>query len=274
MRLAAALLALSCVAVAPRIGLADHTDEERITDLTAYTLDDNEWRIGLWKLEYGITDTISVGTYTFPWAIKMASATTKWNFWRSQQKDNQLAAGIRLGFYTFDLASLGGPSTRLNIVPVELVGSYRRHVGMSMHGGFIFTNVSVSGGSPDDDSLRGGAAGDSTQIFGQVEWRWGQHTAFLTELRILTSQELSATTDVTNQIDPYTTIRVAARAGGDVADAEQFKRAGFISGTFHWSWGGWNLKTGLVYGNFIVPAANIVLPGRIVYPELDLYYRF
>lgn len=271
---AAFVASLAVAALSPRICLADHTFDDRITDLTAYTLDDDEWRVGLWKVEYGLTETISVGTYTWPWAIKMASATAKWNLWNSHQKDNQLGAGIRLGFYTFDLASLGGPEVRLNILPVELVGSYRVHQGMSLHGGLILTKVSLSGGAADGEALKGGAAGDSSQLFGQVEWRWGRHTAFIAELRILASQQLTATTDVTRPFTPYSMIRVAARAGGDVSDAEQYKGAGFVSAAGHWSWGGWNLRAGLVSGNFIVPAANIVVPGRIIYPELDLYYRF
>ena len=272
MKALVASLALAAVVAAPRIGLADHTFEDRITDMTAYSLHDDEWRVGLWKVEYGLTETISVGTYTFPWAIKMANATGKWNFWTSNQKDNEMSAGVRLGFYTFDLASLGGAESRLNIVPIELVGSYRRSTDLSLHGGFLLTNVSISGGA--GDSLQGGAAGDSTQMFGQVEWRWSHHTAFVVEARILTSQELTATTDVTSQVDEFTTIRVAARGGGNVSDAKAFKGAGFLSGAFHWSWGGWNLRTGLAYGNFIVPAANIVLPNKTVFPELDVYYRF
>ena len=150
--------------LAPHVALADHTLEDPITDMTAYTLHDDEWRVGLWKVEYGVTDTISVGTYTLPLAayllpvpFTVGSATAKWSFWQSQQKDNQLAGGVRLGFYSVGFAERS--DLRMNIIPVELVGSYRRHVGMSLHGGLIFTKVSISGGSPDGDSLNGGAAG-------------------------------------------------------------------------------------------------------------------
>ncbi len=269
----AALAAVVAAALLPTTAWADHTYEARITDLTAYSLNDSEWRVGLWKIEYGLTEDFTVGTYTAPWALKVISATTKWNFWTAQQEANQLAAGVRVGFYSLDLERLDGPpGSRINIVPVELIGSYRRNTSMSLHGGFIFSKVSISG-SPGD-SLRGAAAGDSTQLFGQIEWRWGRHTAFLSELRVLTSQKLTATTDVTVPVDEFTTLRVAMQGGGDVADSKAFKGAAFLSAAFLWSWGGWNVKAGLGYGNIPIPAVNMMLPAKSLFPDIDIYYRF
>ena len=93
-------------------------------------------------------------------------------------------------------------------------------------------------------------------------------------LRVLTSQTLTTTVDETHHPDPYTTIHVAARAGGDVSDAEAFKGAAALSGALHGSWGGWNGRLGLAVGNVIVPAVNVVLPVRFPMPDFDVYYRF
>jgi hypothetical protein len=42
---------------------AYHTPRKHITDDTAYTLRDGEIRVGIWKVQYGILDQLSVGTY-------------------------------------------------------------------------------------------------------------------------------------------------------------------------------------------------------------------
>lgn len=270
---AALLIALAATAGRPATALADHTLTERITDLTAYTLGKNEIRIGLWKVEYGVTDTVSVGTYTFPWAITMPSVTAKWNVWTAPQEKDQLAAGVRAGLYSLDLQRLSGGAvpSRLNIIPVELVGSYRRDAGMSVHAGLLLTKMAISGSSPDEETLRGAAAADNAQAFGQIEWRWGRTTAFITELRLLLKQTLSGSVSAELRPDPFTTATVATRGETDVAD---FKNASFLSGAFHWSWGGFNLRMGLGLGNLIVPAVNMVLPVKFIFPDFDVYYRF
>ena len=118
------------------------------------------------------------------------------------------------------------------------------------------------------------AAGDSTQLYGAFEWRLGKHIAVVGALRVLTSQTLTTTVDETHRLDPYTTLHVAARAGGDVSDAEAFKGAAALSGALHGSWGGWNGRAGLSVGNVILPAVNVVLPVKFPMPDFDLYYRF
>ena len=41
-----------------------------------------------------------------------------------------------------------------------------------------------------------------------------------------------------------------------------------------WSWSHFNLRLGLQYGNFTIPEVNIVLPGQLLTPVGDIYWRF
>jgi hypothetical protein len=45
---------------------AYHDQKQFIVTDTAYTLREDEWRLGLWRVDYGFWDDFYVGTYTLP----------------------------------------------------------------------------------------------------------------------------------------------------------------------------------------------------------------
>ena len=106
---------------------ARHTETEHITRDTAYTLPDGEFLLGLWKVEYGLLDSVTVGTYHFPWFIKLYNGHVKWRVWQGER----WAFGTELGLLHLDFGNLIGAleasdsSASLLIVPWEGLASWR-----------------------------------------------------------------------------------------------------------------------------------------------------
>jgi hypothetical protein len=78
-------------------------------------------------------------------------------------------------------------------------------------------------------------------------------------------------TDATLRPDAFTRVEVH----GDVAASEFHVGDAFsIVPSLHISWGVFNLRLGLGYGNYNVPLVNFVLPTRTPIPDFDLFFVF
>src|SRR4051812_30126045 len=75
---------LFAVIACSRAAHAYHTQEQHITDESAYTLRHKDFRVGLWKLQYGIVDSLTVGTYPEPWVFRVANLHLKWRYWHNE----------------------------------------------------------------------------------------------------------------------------------------------------------------------------------------------
>jgi len=264
-RLLAATLLLGLLSTP---ALAYHTDEERFTDNTAHTLRSGEVRLGLWRVEWGVLDRLTVGTTTVPWLLKMPNLNLKWAFWQG----DSFSAATRLGVGRLDMQnwSAEAPPSQLLIVPFELTGTYRFEGRHTLSAGLVYTWVEVSGSSPDSETLKGAAANSNTQLVGAWELRISKSTALVTEVRLLAGQTISGA--VSSKVDnPPIHIELNMAGESDVAD---FKGAASIVPSIVWSWSWLNLRLGLGWGNLNVPVVNFVLPVKFVVPEMDLFARF
>lgn len=248
---------------------AYHTSTQRITDDTAYTLNPNVYRIGLFKLQYGFFDSVTGGTVWPLWFVKVANLHGKWRVWER----GQWAAAAQLGVYRLDLSDLENtdPSAGTAVIvgaPFELTGSYRFGDRFSLSLASVYTRVRVDGEVENND-LRG--AVDNFQLASTVEWRIGRVTAFLLHGRYLVFQRLSGGGDMTLHPDDFTTVELHLGASSGVLD---FPFAASVTGSFLFSWAKWNLRLGAGYGHWSLPIVNFVLPRTVVYPEFDLYRFF
>ncbi len=260
------LLCLLCVLSASSAS-AYHSDTEFVTADTAYTLRENEWKIGLWSVEYGAWGVLDVGTYWAPWFVNIFSLNLKYKFWSNED----WAVAARLGFVRWDLSTLSADATAIfSIIPVELLGSYRISENWRTSASLLYTQVAVEGDFESDD-YQGAAAVSNLQLTSTTEWRLSQVWALYGRVNFLAYQVAKATADATFQPDEFTDVQVV---GGAKTDAVDVQNAVSLVVGFSASWEIFNFRMGAGYGNYVVPAVNFVLPSKSPIVELDMYWRW
>jgi hypothetical protein len=253
--------------------LAYHDEDQRITDESAYTLRRNDFRVGIWKLEYGVIDSVTAGTYIWPWLFRVSNAHAKWRFWQNER----VAFSAFTGFFRFDTERLESldehiGNATITVVPFELAGSYRFDDRYTLTIAPVWTTVDVEGELGAED-LRGAGQGAASnfQLTATLEWRLSRVTALLFHFRQLVVQRASASGGAVFRPDEFTTVEVYASGR---TDAINFRGARSLTVSSVFSWEIFNLRTGLSFGNYNVPGVNFVLGTRTVVPELDLYWIF
>ncbi len=267
--LGALLGGLCCVAPAQ----AYHTKDQHVTDESAYTLRQKDFRVGIWKLQYGIIDQVTAGTYIWPWVFRVANLHAKWRYWHN----DTWALSVFTGFYHFDTKSLEkvdedtGNAT-IDVVPFELAASYRFDDRYTLSVAPVWTTVALKGDLESED-LKGAGEGavNNFQLTATFEWRVSRVTAFLFHGRYLVAQTAHAQGDIVLHPDEYTTVEVHASGKTDAID---FRKAGSLVLSSVFSWETFNLRTGLSFGHYNVPAVNFVIGTPLIIPELDLYWIF
>lgn len=273
MRAAAAALVLTAALCAAPRARADHDATHRATDDTAYTLEGGRLRIGLWKAQYGVFDFATVGTYTLPWAVLAATVHGKVRL----IYEDPIAVALQVGFAYFDSARLRGldraaGSAVVTALPIEAYVSYRAGETLTLSGGAAYTEVGVDGTFASyafDGAGRG--ATDNVQLIAAGELRLSRLLAFVVVGRWLLLQRARGTGQAVLYPDSFTTVVVN---GGGSGSEFKLREAFSVVPSVHLSWGSFNLRAGVGYGNFNVPLVNFVMPERTLIPELDLFFVF
>lgn len=252
---------------------AYHTEEEHITDDTAWTLaGDKMWRLGLFKAAVGLGDRVTFGSYTLPWLARTPNAYLKWRFYSG----DVFNWAVQASYARLDTASFSPDAEDPPVFAVgslSLLASLRFGSALQLSNGLVFTGVRARG-TVDTDELAGALRGGLTnvQYVGALEWRWSRTTALVITGRYLMAQVLDGRTQFTARPDEYTTVDVYADADED--RLLNFRRAFSIVPAFVWSFATFNLELGLGYGNPNLPAVNFTLPDRYLIPTLDLFWTF
>ncbi len=268
--LVGALVFLTAVSAAR----ADHTEDERLTDQSPYTLRPGETSVSLWAVDVGLGGhpllrSVEVGTSPWLWAlnamdVRSYNARGKYEFYA----DKQLSLAIRSAIYHF-----GVDEARLRMVPVELYGAFRFNEHWTTGLGMKFNNVSVRGAAELTDQLdaAGEVALSTRELRASAEYRLSRRTAFVLRTALHQHQGLRAEAGVSGDVGP------ADAAGGVFAETELLPEelSYNISLSTAWSWRRLNLVLGLQYGNPTVPGINaFVVPTKTIMPTGDLFWRF
>ncbi|MCA9560869.1 MAG: hypothetical protein H6704_18920 [Myxococcales bacterium] len=245
-------------------------DDDPATDWTALTLHRNEWRLGLFRFQYGIVDSLQVGTQTLPWVLKISNLDLKWTVWSSGPWSVGLSGGIfslKLQDYDADAADV-----RFYAAPLELTASWRGDgLGVHLRGSYTAVKTDTDEALDEEDYDIGGVAAVSTGTLGLAgEWYVSRTFSWVLETRLSVFQDASANASTTTQIDPRTSIEFNADAEADLTDGRQ---ANALLSAF-WSWNSFNLKLGLGYGHYSVPTLNLFVGDPIWFPDFDLFWRF
>jgi hypothetical protein len=266
---AVALCSLTLV----RSAAAYHTDEDHITDDTAWTLKgDKDFRVGLFKASATIADRFEVGTYVWPWLVLAPNVFAKVRFLSLGPSQWALEAGFfRLDTATFD-RSVEEP-------PVFTVGSLSVVSSLEFGSRHQLSNKLVgtvvrARGAVDDDTLAGtGQAGlTNLQYVLAYEFRVSRSLALVLTGRYQFFQVIDGNTTFTTRPDDYTSIEVVAAARDD--STLNFRNAFSIVPSLAWSWSTFNLRVGVGYGNFNVPGVNFMIEQRTLIPQFDLFWTF
>jgi hypothetical protein len=265
---ALAFLLATTALLLPAAAHADHTEEERIIDQTAYTLPKGRFQLGIFRQEWGPIDRLTVGTYALPWLLRFANAHLKWRI----IGNDPVSIAASIGAFRFAPNALKKETgdAVLTIVPFDLVGSWRIDDRWTLSPGFVYTVVTLKG-SYDPAQLEGVAAVSNLQLVTTLEYRLTTVTAFVLHGRYLVFQNADGRASSTLHPDRFTTVELQAVASTNALD---FPFAFSVVPSVVFSWKVFNLRLGAGYGNYSIPAINLVLPRKTLVPDLDFYFRF
>jgi hypothetical protein len=253
------------------------TETDRQTDFTAFTLQQNQVRLGIFEAEYGIFDSLMVGTYTAPWVLWVVeqdpalNAYAKWKFLHL----GRFAMSARGTMFYFDLDDVdygdfaNEGSFRATIIPLTLAASYiiDDTWTASMEGIWVQTFI---GGDVTSDDIQafGSGAQDNFQVTLNGELRISRVTAFNLLVRFAPFVS-NATINSTADVDAATTADLEASVQFDELENSWLIQPGV---TFSWEW--LNIQVGVGYGDLFIPGLRIIAPDKTIVPDLAVYARF
>ena len=268
------LVSVVTASAVAREARAYHTDDERLTDHTAYTLRARDLRLGLFKGQYGIWDPFLVGTYNLPWLVRMANLHLKWRY----LNDEHWAAAVQAGSYRLDVSKLeafeDSPGDAvITAGTFEPSVSYRFDDRFTLQASTLPYTAVRAEGSLNTQAFDGAltAAVDNLQLTTTFEWRLTRVTALLLHSRYLIFQRAFGDGRATLHPDEYTTVEIEVDAQSTALD---FKGAWSVVPTVAFSWGTFNLQLGLGYGNWSIAPLNFVLPKKTLIPDLEVFWVF
>ena len=277
----------------PSTARAYHTYKERILDTTAYSLERNEFRLGVMKLSYGIFKYLQISTYTLPWLAGLfldefeTIGSPNIELKSTLINRKRFALSVSFEFLWGRLASCTNPTLNPGgqvcttddefssvdwlVYPISVTSSVRINSRVSIHVGGQYTATQATGGTrPYESDISGSAVVDMLQLYGMFEWRLSRVVALTLTTRWLpyVSQTVVRGEFIVDE-DTGAVIGIEA----DILDSNAFA---VIPGAV-FSWNRANIRLGVGYGAFFVEPVGLVVPASVlnsISPELDIFVRF
>lgn len=268
---------ITLAALAACVGFASAASAQQLdnprTDFTAYTRPKGTLAVGLFKVEHGIIDEITVGTYPIPWLafpwlkVPVPSGYLKL---RTSWFDPLTFSG-RAGLAYIDakavarLADDSASGSALSIT-ADFAASYQINERFTLSLGFDYARLAAVGSAGQATAIEGASKSDtySTRLFG--EWRFTRVFAMTLLARYLVYQS------------PFDT---AASASSDAVtvesdlSAESTEQRHFsITPGVSFVWKNWELAGGVGYGVFYLPILGLATAKRWPLLDLSFAYRF
>lgn len=259
---------------ASRPAAAYHSARKQSVSGTAFLLNQGEWLVGLFRLDYGVMEQLQIGTYTMPWLVVFPNIQFKMLAFQNER----WAVSIRPGLFYEDfelprkLYGIGPQSTDIKLWIIPLEG----YVSLVIRDRFMLTLAAVytaiaGKGHYNPDDYKGTAAAANAQVGLGFQWRVNHVTALTLQARYVAFQSATGVGSVTIDVDDATSADVRARGSANAADASN----GYsVAASALFSWQTFNLRVGGGYGNYNIPGMNLVIPKRYPFPVFDAFWRF
>lgn len=241
----------------------------------------SEMIIGLWRIEYGLFDFLTIGTSTPYWIAGAPFGTTFPNIYArlAARLGDALTLGASAGVTYADLGQVYASvsddpgsqlESRLFIVPVSLFTAL--NVGwfsMSVKG--VYTSLGGDGAAPlDDDSGIGAVAfTDTLQVHLDASVRVTPELAFIGQARYLAYHG-----PYVASIDTTTAMGRTHVRGAIELDVEGLEQSWAALGGVHLTFGAFDLRAAVGWGRFFLPDVGLVVPTEFVQVDFDAYFRF
>ena len=165
---AAAAVVMATAAWAGEAGKArkaEPPDPYHMQDFTAYTVERGQWRVGLWRTDYGLLDNVSVGTSPLLWLVG-GNARGKVTAVQTERLAFSLEGSV-VNIHPALSEALVGRELSARLTPVGWTGSAILNERWSVHLGNTWTLGRVEGTLSGEDivtlvsSVAGGGVGGS-----------------------------------------------------------------------------------------------------------------
>lgn len=276
MRVCAGFLALLLL-LSPRESFAYHTETERQTDFSAWSLAQGELRLGLFQQEVGLFNWWTAGTYTMPWLlIPLArsfngSLYTKFKFLDT----GRFAASFQpkvfyLSFYDLKVGELEDGDFQAFVMPLELTTSMviDDHFSASLQATWVQSFVNSQAETVDEYTALGAVAQNNLQFALYGEYRLSRVVAFNLTTRFVPYIS-PLTIDGETSANDNTTVTLNADVEGTGSHVAWLVQPGVA-----FSWQTFNFHVGIGYGNVILPGLRIVSEEKFIVPDFDVFWRF
>ena len=245
------------------------------TDFTAYTRPRGRAAVGPLKLELGIIDEVTLGTYVPPWFAFAVLGTPAPNLYLKARSwwSGPLTLAVRGGFLYLDgsgIAELADAdaSGSATVLTSEVDASLRLNSRIRVSLGFDYSHlVAVGSGTDVATSIEGASVADTgmARLFAQWQLTRVFGLTFLSRY-VLFQSPFSA--DVSSA-SPGVAI------SGDLSAARSSSAARYaIVPGVSFDWTNWEFYLGVGYGTFQIPAVGLPTTRALPIVDLALAFRF
>jgi len=264
-----------CAATLALAGLA-HADqfENPRTDYTAYTRPGGRAAVGPLKVELGIIDEITVGTFVVPWlafpVLKVPIPNTYVKFRAPFSGPFSLAARGGVSYLADKaIAELSDNSKSGNALSLtaDVDASYRFSRAVSVSVGMDYAHLqAIAGDSGEAASLEGASSAHTYSVRAFGEWRLNSVFAITLLFRYLIYQ---SPIDVNANSDSDST-----SVEGDLSAESTIQKHFTLVPGVSFVWDRWELSGGVGYGVFYIPSLGLASARSLPVVDFAVAYRF
>lgn len=263
----AASLALAAMAHADQL-------ENPRTDYTAYTRPGGRAAVGPLKVELGIIDEITIGTYVLPWlafpVLKVPIPNTYLKVRGPWSGPFMLSARGGISYVDAkaiaELADEEASGSAVSWV-ADLDASYRINQAFSVSLGLDYARLKAVGSdSGEATSLEGASSSNTYSVRALGEWRLNSVFAISLLFRYLIFQ--SPTSVTAGSANSATSIE------GDLSAQSTIRKSFTVVPGVSFIWDRWELSGGVGYGVFYIPVFGLATANAWPVVDFAVAYRF
>ena len=242
---------------------ASAADGPGLDERTAFLVGEHTLKLGILAFDYGITDSVSIGSDPPFWAARafISVLVPNLNAKRLIFQRKPLTVSAQVAGYVANLRSSDNASGWLIAAPLSLFASFELTPTIWLHGEGTYEYVRAFGaGDLDRVNVGGAIASQTVQLAGMFQLRLTRVVSLTASGRYQVYTGNLAFNGTSN-LDPYTTVTVDGRAMPAVAHPWQ------AIGGIALLWTHVHLIVGAGYGYYFIPGVQLAYPKQTFVPD-------